>query len=49
VQRCYLNDELIGEVKVVTNEKVERKKWNYIFVDVLNLFLKLAVTDNFNI
>ncbi len=35
VQKCYLNDELIGEVNLVTNEKVERKKWNHIFVEVL--------------
>lgn len=25
VQKCYLNDELIGEVNLVTNEKIERK------------------------
>lgn len=35
VQKCYLNDELIGEVNLVTNEKVERKKWNHIFVEIL--------------
>lgn len=32
VQKCYLNDELIGEINLVTHEKVERKNvanfWN---------------------
>ena len=27
VQRCYLNDELIGEVNLVASEKIESKNW----------------------
>lgn len=37
VQRCYLNDELIGEVNLVAAEKVEAKKW-YDFVKEITSF-----------
>ncbi|MBQ8299129.1 MAG: D-alanyl-D-alanine carboxypeptidase [Clostridia bacterium] len=36
VQRCYLNDELIGEINLVTNEKVDSKKWGDFFNEILD-------------
>lgn len=37
VQRCYLNDELIGEVNLVSSEKTEAKSW-YDFVKEITSF-----------
>ena len=36
VQKCYLNDELIGEVNLVSNEKVESKGWRKFFAEILD-------------
>ena len=42
IQKCYLNGELIGEVNIVTKEKVETKKWNNFFIEILNFGYKLG-------
>lgn len=41
VQRCYLNDELIGEVNLVSNEKVESKGWRNFFAEILDFACNL--------
>ena len=35
VEKCFLNGEEIGEVNLVTKEKVEAKKWGNFFNEVL--------------
>lgn len=41
VQKCYLNDELIGEINLVTKEKVESKKWGNFFTEILDYGYRL--------
>lgn len=41
-QKCYLNDELVGETKLVTKQKVERKKWGNFFAETLDIVYKLG-------
>ena len=36
VERCYLGDELIGEINIVVNQKVEAKKWRNFLSELLN-------------
>lgn len=36
VQRCYLNDEMIGEVNLVSSEKVESKGWRNFFAEIFD-------------
>ena len=36
VEKCYLNGEQIGEVNLVTKEKVEAKKWGNFFNELLS-------------
>ena len=42
VQKCYLNDELIGEINLVTKEKVESKKWGNFFTEILDFGYRLG-------
>ena len=42
VEKCYLNDELIGEINLVTNEKVENKKWGNFFVSLFDNCYRLG-------
>ncbi len=42
IQKCYLNDELIGEINLVTKEKVEKKKWGNFFSEILDFGYKLG-------
>ena len=42
VQKCYLNDELIGEINLVTKEKVESKKWGNFFTEILDFGCRLG-------
>lgn len=42
VQKCYLNGEEIGEVNLVTKEKVEAKKWGNFFSELLNQSFRLG-------
>lgn len=42
VQKCYLNGEEIGEVNLVTKEKVEAKKWGNFFNEMLNVCCRLG-------
>ena len=42
VQRCYLNDEMIGEVNLVSSEKVESKKWGNFFTEILDFGYRLG-------
>ena len=44
VQKCYLNDELIGEVNLVSNEKVESKGWRNFFAEILDYGYMLRKT-----
>lgn len=37
VQKCYLNNELIGEVDLVTSSQVEKKKLENFFAEILTL------------
>ena len=40
--KCYLNEEEIGQVNLVSNEKVESKKWEDFFFEVIDLSYKLG-------
>ncbi len=42
VQKCYLNGEEIGEVDLVVNQKVEKKKWGDFYNETLNYGFKLG-------
>ena len=42
VQKCYLNNELIGEINLVTNEKVEAKKLTDFFSELISYSYKLG-------
>lgn len=42
VQKCYLNGNEIGEVNLVVNEKVEKKKWGDFFVALIDFMYKLG-------
>ena len=42
VIKCYLNEEEIGQVNLVSNEKVESKKWGHFFSEIVNLGYKLG-------
>jgi len=42
VEKCYLNGEQIGEVNLVTKEKVEAKKWGNFFSELLNTGYRLG-------
>ena len=42
VEKCYLNGEEIGEVNLVTKEKVEVKKWGNFFSEMLNQGYRLG-------
>ena len=33
--KCYLNEEEIGQVNLVSNEKVESKKWGHFFSEII--------------
>lgn len=42
VLRCYLNEDVIGEINLVTKEKVEAKKWGNFFSEILSQGYKLG-------
>ncbi|MBQ9314335.1 MAG: D-alanyl-D-alanine carboxypeptidase [Clostridia bacterium] len=42
IEKCYLNDELIGEINLVTKEKVEAKKWGNFFSELLSKGYRLG-------
>lgn len=42
VEKCYLNDELIGEINLVANKKVENKKWGNFFITLFDNGYKLG-------
>ena len=42
VERCYLGDELIGEINLVANEKVEAKKYLDFFSEVFGCGYRLG-------
>ncbi|MBR3888197.1 MAG: D-alanyl-D-alanine carboxypeptidase [Clostridia bacterium] len=42
VQRCYLNDELIGEVNLVSSEKIESKSWHDFIIQLVTFGYRLG-------
>ena len=42
VIKCYLNEEEIGQVNLVSNEKVESKKWGNFFTEIFELVFGLG-------
>lgn len=46
IEKCYLNEEQIGEVNLVTFEKVEKKKWGNFFSEITEFGYKLGRTGD---
>lgn len=42
VQRCYLNDEVIGEVNLVSSEKIEVKSWVDFLTELIDFYCRLG-------
>lgn len=48
VEKCYLNEELIGEIHLVTKEKVEAKKWGNFLSELLHYGFTLGRAFDFS-
>lgn len=46
VQKCYLNDELIGEINLVSNEKIDKKKWSDFVTEILHFGYRIREIKN---